>query len=105
MAKEEYYNKIKNWLSNKLDNLRIIETSDGIIYLYKKNDDFPQFRIHKSSGLVCYYVGFANDLIKKIPIDILDFEIILVACIEDILQIKVTGIFPLPTVYDVDDKF
>jgi len=86
MDKEQYYNKIKNWLSNKLDKLYIIETSEGTLYLYKKNDDFPQLRIHKSSGLVCYYIGFANDLLKKVPMGIIDFEIILGAYIEDILE-------------------
>ena len=90
MDKEEYYNKIKDWVYGKFDNLDVTEHNvSNVIYLRYKNDNDIQIRIYKNTSTVNYYFGFKNKIAKVIRLNDADFEILLGRWIEDVFNVNV----------------
>ena len=94
MSKEKYYNKIKRYIYRKFEELEVFESSDGNeIYLYYKGEKYAEIRAKRNVGELIYYYGFSTKIIKPIPIENRDFEILLRVFIEDTFQMKVNDIY------------
>jgi hypothetical protein len=91
MDKEEYYNKIKNWVYRKFDELEPHKIySEDTICLRYKNNKYTQIIINKKLGDVVYYTDYRNKICKPIRLLRDDFDILLSEWIEDRFKIKVT---------------
>lgn len=102
MSKEEHYNKIKDWVYGKFDNLEVIESEYGDnIHLQYKNDKYAQIRIVKQSGSVYYYYKFGEKICNMIRFDKVDFEILLSRWVEEKFQMKVNETFDFWTVFRI----
>ena len=90
MSKEEYYNKIKNWVYGKLNELHVYENvKENCIYLHYENDERAQIKIVKDGGIVYYNYEFSEKIKKYIKLEHADFIILLKRWIEDTFQVKV----------------
>lgn len=89
MNKENYYNKIKKYIYRKFEELEVAERNDGNdLYLHYKNKQYCEIRLKKKLGELNYYYAFREKVIKLIPMEKRDFEIILSGWVEDTFKIK-----------------
>ena len=96
MSKEEYYSKIKKVIYRKFNELEVIERDNGNdIYLRYKNDDYAKILVKRNSGEVIYCYRFRSKILKPIPIEKRDFEILLSRWAEDKFKIKANYILIL----------
>ena len=93
MNKEKFYTRIKKTMYRKFNKLQVIDLRNGNdVYLRYIHDDNVQVLIKKKYGYVYYYYGFKIKIIKHIPMNQLDFEILLSQWIEEKFEIKVNDI-------------
>ena len=90
MSKEEYYNKIKRFVYKRFNELEVVERDNGnFLYLRYKNKGYAEILIKKISGLVLYTKRLRDKINKIVPLEEIDFEILLSRWVEDTFQMKV----------------
>ena len=94
MNKEQYYNKIKKFVSRRFDELEVTERNKrNDLYLHYKNNEYAEILIKKKSGEVYYNHEFKYKFFKTIRLEKVDFEILLGKWVEDTFKMKVINTY------------
>lgn len=92
MNKDKFYVVIKNTIHRKFNELEVVERNETHdLYLHYNNKEYAEIKVEKKSGKIFYHYKFRDKLIKLIPMEHEDFEILLMRWIEDNFQIKVNN--------------